>query len=82
MANTRHIYSKEGEHVYYRVGDNIYEPGGVRAFWVSGTWWHSHEGGAEYYERGNWIYSKDGDRVVEQTGILVGRPMPSPGLSS
>jgi hypothetical protein len=31
------------------------------AFWVIDTWWHSHEGGAEHYERGNRIYSKDGE---------------------
>ena len=48
-------------HAFYRMDNNIYTAaGGERAFWVSGIWWHSHEGGAEYYESGNWIYSKDG----------------------
>ena len=45
MAITRHIYSKDGEHVYYRVENNIYEPGGARAFWVIDICWHSLEGG-------------------------------------
>ena len=61
MAITRHIYSTDGEHVYYRVENNIYEPGGARAFWVIDTCWHSLEGGAEHRERGNRIYSKDGE---------------------
>jgi hypothetical protein len=57
MAITRHIYSKDGEHVYYRVENNTYEPGGARA----DTCWLSLEGGAEHRDRGNRIYSKDGE---------------------
>jgi hypothetical protein len=57
MANqTLHIYTANGRHAFYRIDNNVYDAsGGERAFWASGTWWHSHEGGAEYYESGKWV---------------------------
>jgi hypothetical protein len=61
MANARWIFSSSGGGAsFYRIEDNIYAPNGRRLYWVSGTWWHSSETGATYFESGDWIYSKDG----------------------
>lgn len=60
-SEPRWIYSKDGKPAFYRVGNDIFSPGGDRSYWISENWWHSPSGPA-YYEAddGEWIYSQEG----------------------